>query len=476
MNTPDKTGIITGIITGITKIINKSKNKKKTNRKNKNRKNKKKNNVKNYYYIGINEKYRLYIIKKIDSEHIDQITLSTWKLINIWNDVSYEYDKISEICSDLQINISKDKEDYILIDKGKNNNEFILFKEILQLMQMNYVNLSQLKIIEMEPLYKLFSKESKINTTANIISVINEYLVSNLDIYIEIMSYRGNMPKQIIRHVFENYTIYKINNIHIKSNKSCDEYITTINNTIVQADDVFYESCKEGLDFGMPEFKHRVGQYSTRGDILRNEEYDIKDLLTDVDLNKRYAPMSHILDIDNQHDYKNCMQQCPTSCKFKKIIIRNLNYILHCIFYGYNMADGTYIINIDRFDVGSMDFNFNFNHEYTHIRDRYTVNTEDSKFLGYNAGYNSEDDIEYNIYRKHSSDEKYTKDKYAVCRDRCKGYNSDGDDKYNNNGYVPYYNRDEISDGQDDGEDGYYNEEDGYYGEKDNDGENHKKY
>lgn len=282
-------------------IIKKSKNKK-----NKKRKNKKSlmNIVKNYYYIGENIASKLFIVKKIDSEYIDQITLSTWKLICIWNDIYCDYKKLSKICSDLKINISIDPKNYILIDTNFRpicefpiqEHYFETFKDILHLTCKLKVDVGSLKILEDDVLRGILQKfELKHKTSIvdpKLISIVNQYVVNNLDIFAETMYYRNGTPKIIMRYIAENYNIYE----------------TMINYKIyyiIQKDYSFYD-CGSVCRMSSIEDLLTLRNYSN---------YPEEDNITILEINAFEKA-----DEKNIHNKYTCLLNCPKDCIIKKII------------------------------------------------------------------------------------------------------------------------------------------------------------
>ena len=337
-----------------------------------------KKKIKNYYYIGVNEQYKLYIIKKIDSDCIDQITLSTWKLINIWNDVYYDYERLAKVCTDLTLNINKTNTDYILINVNSDNYPhnvnatgdiyFNTFKNTLKMMHMRYVNLDRFEVAEKELLYKrlwqLAYRSTIIDT--NVVQIINEYLVSNLDIYTEIIHRTCNIPKTVISKIFNNYNIYKItlNQIDIFHSMIYEIFV-------VQIDDVFYKS-KKIINYDTNPYGLLGMPY--KNSYKPNKTYGFETFIRDVRKN-RILPANYVEKNDKKtdektndnitHDYKNCVLQCPADCKFKKIIMENLDLILeHVISREYMVNDCIYDIDVNIFDINHMKFNFSFVHRY----------------------------------------------------------------------------------------------------------------
>lgn len=326
-----------------------SKNKKKTNKNKKNKK--KKNNIKNYYYIGVNEKYNLCIVKKINSLLIDKITLHTWKLICIWNDIHNNYNLLTDIFLDMIIN---NNADYMLLNTKRNafndssRDGFLTFKNVLQLMNIPKIGIRQLKSIETKYLHKIllnFETKSAI-VDYNMINMIDDYLVSNIDIYLEIKQYTTDCPKQIMMHLYTNYNIYKICAVNF-----CEKYIAQIGIR-------FYE-CGES---GFP--KNRKYELDAR--------YSVKDLLTDIEkniINKDVVDVVNVVDVvDEIHDYKNCLPHCPANCRLKKIIRENLinistHYVNTQTYYNKNKKNKKNTISIHKFDIRDMKFHYEFSYD-----------------------------------------------------------------------------------------------------------------
>lgn len=302
----------------------------------------------NYYFIGKNEKYKLYIIKKLNYNCIDRITLATWKLINIWDDIHFDFKKLSLLCGDLRINISKDDDTYILINiKGViPEQSFYMFQNILQLMHIKTVNLDQLKITETDTLHKKFLELEYISTIVdtNVISVINKYLsVVDFDIYVEIAHYKSNVSSQIIRYLFENYNIYKI---EVKD--KCK--------FIIQIDDVFCE-CSE---------------YGTPCEVFYfpwdKRTYNLKDLICNMEKCK-ISPEKYIENITRvkrePHNYKKCIYICSENCEFRKTIMKNLENVCVNVYDLHNSIyrnEDYYTVKVYQFDIDTVNFILDVKH------------------------------------------------------------------------------------------------------------------
>lgn len=324
------------------------------------------NTIKNYYYVGINEEYGLYIIKKINPQYLDRNTTLTWNLLYIWNDVNYRYKKLSKICSKLHINMSSVKKDYILININftsfggrTNENNFKIFQACLSLInKIRTSNIKEFKIYETETLHRRIDKIKSTIIDTNVISVINQYsAMSRLDKYIEIAHYENNIPRVIMRFIMENCNIYKICNM---KNDGIYYYFA-------QKDDLFYECDAFGIPLRL--------KFSTNS-------YSMSNLFLDIGYNSIGSVDVKIN--DGLHNNYTCLLNCPEKCKIRKIIKNKF-------ITGIKFITGTEIKNlrIAQFDKQMVGY-------YINITQTATGNFEAVKKVDIKSKVDAENKIEDN--------------------------------------------------------------------------------
>lgn len=306
----------------------------------------------NYYYIGENLKYDLLIVKNIGSTYeeflnkIDYVALASWKLECIWEDRYNNYDELYKLCSMLKINISKDP-DYILVNKQENSanhceynylqiNNIFIFKQILSLMRINKVKLKEIDIDILNQKFQQFEHLSKI-VDLNTISIINQYLITDMNIYKEIMCVKyNNVSRDIIEYLTTNFNIYKIEK----------RYFLQINSVFCEVNEIgipisdycrksYYDEqfCTHNYDISKPNNGHPVGMCSKiplMKILINNTIYE----------SRNYSSHEHI---------NECLYSCQFyECHFKYILFENLKHICQKIYNVPNNTDNRkyYIKNI----------------------------------------------------------------------------------------------------------------------------------
>lgn len=316
----------------------------------------------NYYYVGCIDKYGLLIIKKLPSHYngkLNNVLSNLCEDISIWEDINTGYKKLYKICNALNINVSGNEECILIDIYGKNYNLFLDIFNLIYIKVVKYDKSAKSVSIETNILYnKFISIERELKSTIvdmNVVPVINKYLVSKLDVYIELMHLKYNIPHSIIHYSITNHNIYKMDT----------EYFTQINDTFCRTNEI-------GIPIDYHQVMgnicvHKLGvcdeincKYSLNKELIRNsrnwsDTYVFNHSITEKNHNiiKCSSKCNDNNCIIHKNVFCNLLRMCKDICALK--ICKSFMFC-RC---------NCFCISI--FDMNNLDFTKNANKKYTSI-------------------------------------------------------------------------------------------------------------